>query len=86
MPVLIPFGYLSLQPSSLLSGGLLPSEAADTALNPAKCITGEDEVDMQKVPISTFIGLESIFYFGFPKYFLIDSWKTFGSLEYRPID
>lgn len=43
IPILLPSRY-NLQPPSLLLGGLLPSEAADTALNPAQWITGEDAV------------------------------------------
>lgn len=43
IPILLPSRY-NLQPPSLLLGGLVPSEAADTALNPAQCITGEDAV------------------------------------------
>lgn len=43
IPILLPSRY-NLQPPSLLLGGLVPSEAADTALNPAQCIAGEDAV------------------------------------------
>lgn len=43
IPILLPSRY-NLEPPSLLLGRLVPSEAADTTLNPVQCITEEDAV------------------------------------------